>query len=485
MFAGLTVSVMSTLGAPLIPTISEDFGVPVASGQWILTVNLLVGVVATPVLGRLGDGPRRGRVLKLTLLASLLGSVVAATAQGLPQLLAGRALQGVGYATVPIAISIARAWLEGSRQTSAIAALSVTVAVGAGLGFPITALIAQGLGFHAAFWFGAIFSAAALITVWRTVPRTPKTAGGVDLDLPGAILLGIGLSSLLVALTEGGHLGWGSPATVGLLATAAATLTVWVRFELSHRNPLIDLRSSVQPTVLGANSAALLLGIGLYTAISLINILVQMPASTGYGFDESLVTAGLLLLPLSAGSLVAQPASRRLVGRFGVSRVLPMGAVLVAATQFLLALFHGGLWEIAIATFLLGFGIGITFATMPALIVASVPAFRTGSAIGLNQVLRTTGGAIGSALCALALAAYTPVGSAEPGAAGFTVALVIGAAACLAAAALALTLMRPGPERRREPAPGYVRPGNPGEAAAGPVGPALFDGEEMTRPART
>ncbi len=484
MFAGLTVSVMSTLGAPLIPTIAHDFGVSLSSAQWILTVNLLVGVIATPVLGRLGDGPRRGRVLQITLLSSLLGSVVAATAQGLPQLLVGRAMQGVGYATVPLAISMARTWLSGPRQTSAIAALSVTVAVGAGLGFPVTALIAQGLGFHAAFWFGAIFSALALVTVWVVVPRAPAGSRGVRLDIPGAALLGIGLGALLIALTEGERLGWESPEIAGLLLVTVTALAVWARVELRSANPLIDLRSSVQPAVLGANSAALLLGIGLYTCMSLINILTQMPRSTGYGFGSTLVTAGLLLLPLSIGSLISQPISRRLVARFGIARVLPMGAVLVATTQILLAVFHGGLWEIGLATGLLGFGIGVTFATMPALIVSAVPASRTASAISLNQVLRTTGGSIGSALCAMALAAHTPVGALHPEAAGITMALMIGAGACLVAAALALVLMRLQPTGPRELSTEESNLLMEEGGAGGGVGPSVFDGEEMTEPVR-
>src|SRR3954447_7157351 len=194
--AGMTVSVQSTLGTPLIPTIAREQHVSLEAAQWMLTLTLLVGVVATPVLGRLGDGARRERVLLATLGAVLAGSIVAATASAFPQLLVGRGLQGIGYGTVPLCIALAREHLTGAAQRSAIATLSISVAVGAGLGFPVTGLIAQDLDFHAAFWFGALVSVAALAGIWFVVPRRHGTAPGVTVDVPGAILLGAGLGSV-------------------------------------------------------------------------------------------------------------------------------------------------------------------------------------------------------------------------------------------------------------------------------------------------
>src|SRR3954451_21663006 len=85
--AGMTVSVQSTLGTPLIPTIAREQHVSLEGAQWMLTLTLLGGVVATPVLARLGDGARRERVLSGTLGGVLAGSVVAATGSSFPQLL--------------------------------------------------------------------------------------------------------------------------------------------------------------------------------------------------------------------------------------------------------------------------------------------------------------------------------------------------------------------------------------------------------------
>src|SRR5215475_13552146 len=95
-FVGLVVSAVGSLGAPLIPTVARDTGVSGAAAQWTLTSTLLVGAVATPLLGRLGDGPHRRRVVLTVLAIVLAGSVLTVLPLGFGGLLVGRCLQGVG-----------------------------------------------------------------------------------------------------------------------------------------------------------------------------------------------------------------------------------------------------------------------------------------------------------------------------------------------------------------------------------------------------
>lgn len=480
-FAGLTVSVMSTLGTPLIPTIAAEQGVSLDTAQWMLTVTLLVGAVATPVLGRLGDGPQRRKVLLFTLASTLVGSVVAATSQTFPQLLLGRALQGIGYGTVPLAIALVREHTGGERQRSGIATLSITVAVGAGLGFPVTGLIAQVLDFHAAFWFGAIFAAGSTLSVWLAVPRTTGPGKPVSLDVPGALLLALGLTALLLGISQGESLGWSSATVVLLFAAAIALLGTWVRVELRTPEPLVDLRLVSQRAILGANVAALLLAMGMYIAMSLVNRLMQTPEAAGYGFGATLVTTGLMLLPLSIGSLVSQPITRRVIARYGIRVVLPVGALIVAATLLWLAVAHDRLFDVAIATALLGVGVGCSFAAMPALIVASVPPERTGSATSLNQVLRSVGGSLGSAVGVAVLAAHHPAGLPFPQESGYTAAFLGGAVVCVATAALAILLAPRAAGARASTVVPLAREEIElleEEAAVGAgIGPSVFDGE--------
>src|ERR1700753_3369269 len=140
---GLVVSLISSLGAPLIPTIAEDLHASLSSTQWSLTATLLVGAVVSPLVGRLGDGPHRRTVLLSCLALVTLGGAIAALAGTLPVLIAGRALQGIGLALLPLTMASARSHLPAERAHRTIATLSVIAAVGVGLGYPITGFIAE------------------------------------------------------------------------------------------------------------------------------------------------------------------------------------------------------------------------------------------------------------------------------------------------------------------------------------------------------
>jgi MFS family permease len=206
-------------------------------------------------------------------------------------------------------------------------------------------------------------------------------------------------------------------------------------------DPLVDLRLMARRAVLGANACGLLIAFGMYMTMSLLNRLAQTPTSTGYGLGASLVTVGLLLLPLSVASLASAPIARAIGRRYGMRVVLPLGAIIVTTDGILMAFAHDNLVELGIASAIAGLGIGCSFAAMPALIVASVPDERTGSAMSLNQVLRSVGGAIGSATSAAILAAHTGLGSALPSESGYQVAFLVGAAVCLFTVGIAYLLV--------------------------------------------
>jgi predicted MFS family arabinose efflux permease len=444
-FASLAVSVQSTLGAPLIPTIARDEGVSLQAAQWILTITLLVSVLATPTLGRLGDGPRRRRVLLASLLVTSLGCVIAATAHSFEQLLLGRACQGVGYGIVPLGIALAREHLTGPRMRRGVTLLSISVAVGAGLGYPVTGFIGEHWGAGAAFWFGAVVSFAATATVAWVVPRPRGTPPRpARFDVLGAALAGGGLALLLFAVSRGPVWGWGSAWTAALALAACVILVAFVAVELRREHPLIDVRLMAQRTALAANVASVLLAVAMYGALSLVSLLVQTPAVTGYGFGESVGTAGLLLLPMAGGSVLSQRLMRLLAPRVDVAYIMGGGALLLATALGMLAFAHGDLVEIVVATTIFGICIGCTFAVAPLLIIDAVPPERTGSATSLNQVARAVGGAIGSAASVTVLAAYQPAGAAYPTNGGYSLAFGLGALVCAGAAVVALVALPPG-----------------------------------------
>lgn len=428
-FLGTVVAVISSLGAPLVPDIAAADHVALPDAQWALTITLVVGAVATPVLGRLGDGPRRRAVMLGALAVVVVGSVLAALPLGFGWLLAGRALQGFGLGLTPLGIATARDALPPGPAKSAIAALSVTVAAGVGLGYPVSGLIAEAGGVHAAFWFGGAVAALALLAGSRVLPPSPQVPSR-RLDVLGAALLGVGLSAGLLALSEGERAGWGSPTLVVLAAVCIVALLGWAVWEFRVRVPLVDLRLARGRTAATAHLAALLVGLANYLLLSSMVLLAQTPTSSGYGFGASVVVAGLVLLPFSVASVAAGRLAPWITARAGARALLPVGAVVLGVAMVLYALDRGSLWQLCGVMTVAGFGVGTSFAGLPALVVAAVPPRETGSAMSLNQVLRYVGFSIGSATTATVLEAVTPAGSGVPGRAGYTVIALIGVATC-------------------------------------------------------
>ena len=358
------VAVVSSLGAPLVPAIAAAYDVPVASAQWTLTVTLLVGAVSTPVVGRLGDGPRRRTVVLVVLAAVVLGSVLAALPLGLGATIAGRALQGLGLGLTPLAIATARTALPAERSRSTVAALSVTVAAGVGLGYPVTGAIAELGGVHAAFWSGAVAAAGALVAAAFVVPPGEQVPAR-RLDVAGALLLGTGLAAGLLALGEGEGAGWTSPLVLGLGGVAVLALVAWAAWQLRAPAPLVDLRLARGRAAATAHGTALLAGLANYLLLASAPRLAQTPESTGYGFGADVAVAGLVLLPFSLASVVASRLARPLDLRAGPRAVLSLGAVVLGAGLLLFGLLREELWQLFLGSAVSGLGVGLLFAALP------------------------------------------------------------------------------------------------------------------------
>jgi MFS family permease len=444
--AALTMSVVSTLGTPLIPKIAAEQHVSLESAQWVLTITLVVGAVVGPVLGRLGDGRLCRHLLLLTLAVVCLGSAVAATASGFAQLIVGKGLQGVGYGVIPLAMALLREHLSGAHLHRGIAAVAVAGAAGTGLGYPLTGLVAEAGGVSAAFWFGAVFALASIVAVARVIPAPAPAseARRLRFDGPGAVLLGTALTSVLLGVSNANTWGWGSPRVLTLFGTGLLLAVVWVAVELRTSAPLVDLRLVAERSLLGANIAAVLLGVGMYIALSLVVRFVQTPQEAGYGFQASLFATGLFLMPFSVGTLLSQPIGRCITRRFGIGAVLPAGSAWMMATMLWAAFVHDDIWQVGFFMLCFGIGIGCTFAILPTLIVPNVPQERTGSATGLNYVLRSVGGAIGSTIAATILSAHHAVSEAAPDVRGYVVAYLVGGGLFAITAVIAVAL-RPRP----------------------------------------
>ena len=164
------MAVVGSLGAPLITSVATTLRVSLDAAQWTLTIALLTGAVATPVLGRLGTGSRRRPVVLGTLAVVAAGSVLTMLPLPLGVLLTGRAAQGCGLALTPLMMAAAREHLGSQRSASAIAMISVASTVGIGIGYPLAGYLTDLGGIRAAYAAGLAVTVLALAAAARSFP---------------------------------------------------------------------------------------------------------------------------------------------------------------------------------------------------------------------------------------------------------------------------------------------------------------------------
>lgn len=439
-----TTSVVTSLGGSLVPQVSEHYHVTLGSAQWILTGPMLVGAVATPILGRLGGTRRRRTVILVCLAVVATGLVLSALPTGFAGLVAGRLMQGLGIGLLPLALAAARDHLPADRVRNALALLSVTTVLGAGVAYPFAGWLAESAGLSAAYWWAFVVIALTLALTARTLPRA--TISGADsVHWLGAGLLTSGLLGLLLALTQAPHLGWSSVPVLGLAVTGVVLLALWTWVTFRHPEPLVDLRLAGARQVLPANIAGLTAGTAVYMLLSLVMIQVQLPVSTGFGLGQSVTTAGLLLAPYATLTIVGSRVCIALGDWLGLDLVLPIGASLYAVATSLFAVAHDSVWVVALVMALAGFGSGFTFAAMPGLVLRATPLHETGSAISFNVLLRFLGFALGSTLATSVLASFAA--GASTYAAAFRATVWVNVGLWTVTALLSLALM---PTRKKE-----------------------------------
>jgi MFS family permease len=370
---------------------------------WILTAYLLSASVATPVLGRLGDMYGKERLLLIAYGLLTVGTLLAALVNSLPLLIAARVVQGVGGGVFPLSFGIIRDEFEREKVAGAIGLLSAIFGIGGGLGVVAGGLIVEHLDWHWLFWIPLIALVAAVVLTWRFVPESPIRVPG-RINWRAGALMSIGLSAVLLAISEATVWGWGSVKTIGVLAAGLAVCAGWVLAEVRAREPLVDMSMMRLRGVWTTNLVGFMLGGGMFASFILVPQFVEMPKATGYGFGASVFVGGVYLLPSTMMMLVTGAMTGRIAGRFGSKASLVAGAVFGTVSFALLTGAHSHPWHVYLSTGLLGAGIGLAFAAMGNLIVLAVPPEQTGIATGMNTVARSVGGALGSQIAATMVA---------------------------------------------------------------------------------
>ncbi|MFG2576821.1 MFS transporter [Streptomyces sp. NPDC048481] len=441
-FAGTTAAIMQTLVTPLIAELPQILDTSSSNAAWVITVTLLVAAVCVPVVGRLGDLVGKRRMLLACSAPLIVGSVVCALASDVVTMIVGRGLQGMGMGMVPLGIALLRDVVPAEKLSGSIALVSASMGIGGAIGLPLAAAVAQYANWRVLFWGSAVLAAVVAVLIFLLVPDVPAGAKGQRFDLPGAIGLGVGLVSLLLAVSKGADWGWASGATLGLFALAVVALLAWGLWEVRTTDPLVDLRTTARPRVLLTNVASVFVGFGMYASMLVMPQLLQFPEATGYGLGQSMLAAGLWIAPGGLMMMLVSPLGGKLTNARGPKFTLVCGALVLAAGYFASMALIGSAWGVMLVTVITSSGVGLAYGAMPALIMSSVPVTETAAANGFNTLMRSLGTSIGSAVIGVILSQMTTTlgGHTLASESGFRTALLVGGGLALVSAAIAAVI---------------------------------------------
>ncbi|MBM9506357.1 MFS transporter [Actinacidiphila acididurans] len=390
-------ALLQSLVVPVLATIQQAMHTNQSAATWVLTAYLLSASIFTPIIGRIGDAVGKKQMLVVTLAALAVGLLLAAVAGNIGVLIIARVLQGIGGGVLPLAFGITRDEFPPHKAPATVGVLAALTAVGGGLGIVLAGPIINALDYHWLFWLPLIAVVITGLAAQFFLHTSPVRSGG-RISVTPAVLLSVWLVCLLLALSQASDWGWGSARVIGLLVAGVLLAAAWMVSEQRAATPLVDLRMMRQPAVWTTNLVALLVGVGMYATFGFLPQFLQTPSSAGYGFGSSVTASGLIMLPWPLTMFVFGTANGRLTARFGSKALVVAGSAISVPAYVLMTVAHDRVWELCVATGLLGVGLGLAFSAMSSLIVTAVPAHQTGVASGMNANIRTIGGAVGAAL---------------------------------------------------------------------------------------
>jgi EmrB/QacA subfamily drug resistance transporter len=384
-----------------LPTLVRDLGATTSELQWIVDAYTLVFAGLLLTAGSLGDRFGRRRALSVGLVVFGLGSVASALAGSANQLIATRALMGIGGALImPATLSII------SNVFTVPAERGRAIAVWAGfsaMGIAIGPLSGGWLLEH--FWWGSVFMVNIPIVLLALtggrlfVPESkdPKPRG---VDPLGAVLSIVGLGALVWAIIEAPVHGWTDPTTVSAFLAGAVFIAGFIAWERHTDHPMLDVRFFANPRFSAASLAVTMVFFALFGSTFLQTQYLQFVL--GYSAFE----AGLRVGPVALVLMVTAPLSARLVERVGTKYVVAGGLALVSLSLVVLsfATVTSGYPPVLASILILGVGMGMTMAPATESIMGSLPRAKAGVGSAVNDTTRQIGGALGVAILGSLLA---------------------------------------------------------------------------------
>lgn len=368
-----------------LPSITREF--PTDQPGWILTAFILTGTVASALAGKLADLYGKRRVMVICLLISLAGAVMTTFAPSLGVLFAGRALQGAVMPMLFLTYSLMRDVYPRSILPVA-SALSLT-------GFGIISIcvpflagwLIDNFGWRGLFAFDVVWISVFTPMLVLTTGESPVRARS-KVDVIGAALLAIGLMVLLYGVSSSRTFGWGSTQTLLLLALGVALLAGFSVRSLTYSAPIVDLRIfGRRGLVLAAVTASCAYGAAALSGL-MAPLLAMTPRQTGgdYGLGFTAGEFAYVNASLSVAMVVFGFITGKLLNRYGAAALMKVGLTAMALSGLQYMFFHDTYVQLLTAAILMGVGQGLSFGSIPGIVIASAPADQQGSLAAMVQV---------------------------------------------------------------------------------------------------
>ncbi|MFJ2030595.1 DHA2 family efflux MFS transporter permease subunit [Streptosporangium sp. NPDC087985] len=377
------------------PEIGRDLNASTAGLQWVTNAYLIAMAAALILGGKLGDRFGRRMYYMIGTAGFTLASIAIGMSGSIEGVIAFRALQGFFAALlIPNTLGLLRAVFPPKKFGMAVGLWAMVASCSTALGPIVGGLLVEHVNWESVFYINAPIGVIVLAVSALVLPQSKDSTGHHRFDIPGVILLALGMVALVFGVVKGETWGWTSAGTLGALVVGIVILVAFGWYETRIKHPLLPMRLFRSPsltigTIVTAVNFFVLLGVIFFLMLYLQNV---------RGFTP--VEAGVRTLPLSLATVVASPLGAALTGRFGPRLSMPIGMLLQAGASFWMLTWdahssYAAMWPPFLA---LGLGVGMVMSASSDAIVGNAPTKDAGVAGGLQSTALQIGGALGTSV---------------------------------------------------------------------------------------